>query len=116
MTNKEEIIKSIKCKWVHENELYIASDATLWPCCFLWSEQAEYPERTKEKILKIGPENWNNLRFHKKEDILKNAWYQEELEKSWSPEHPLHFNRCITNCGFDRALDNEMVDLTNVIK
>lgn len=112
MPNKEEIISSIKCKYVHENELFVASDATLWPCCFLWSERVEFPERTDAVMNKIGQPGWNNLRLHKKEDILKNQWYQEELEKSWDPEHPLHIGRCITNCGFNRALDNE---ITNII-
>ena len=35
----ENIIKSIKCKYVHEGEIFIGADLTMWPCCFLYDSK-----------------------------------------------------------------------------
>lgn len=101
-----DVIKTIKCKFVHEKEIFIASNQTVWPCCFLWTETIKYPE-LKEKNLP-SDKNWNSLKFHTLEEILNNDWYLNTLEKSWDPSHPKHFKTCLTTCGFNQASLNEI--------
>lgn len=108
---KKQVVKSIKCKYVHENELFVASDNTLWPCCFLWSEQAKDPEIVKKKLEDFGP-NWNSLSHHSIDEILEHNWYKKELEESWDSSHPRHFTRCTTACGFNRANANEITNIS----
>lgn len=105
--NKDSIVNSIKCKYIHEQELFIASNNTLWPCCFLWSESVE--KRSIEKLNKYE-NGWNSLKLHSIDEILQHPWYRGELEESWDPDHPMHIPRCITNCGLDRAMQNEITN------
>lgn len=106
---KDTIVKTIKCKYVHEQEMFIASNNTLWPCCFLWSESVQHPEKTISK-LKQFDEGWNSLKLHSIDEILQHPWYQGELEESWDPDHPMHITRCFTNCAFDRVMQNEITN------
>ena len=105
--NKDSIVKSIKCKYIHEDELFIASNSTLWPCCFLWSESVE--KKSIDKLNKYE-NGWNSLKLHSIDEILQHPWYQGELEESWDPGHPMHISRCITNCALNRAMQNEITN------
>lgn len=107
--NKDLIVSSIKCKYIHEQEVFIASNSTLWPCCFLWSETVERPEKINATLNKYE-NGWNSLKLHSIDEILEHPWYQGELEESWNPEHPMHISRCITNCALNRAMQNEITN------
>jgi MoaA/NifB/PqqE/SkfB family radical SAM enzyme len=103
---KEEIIKSIKCKLYHEDELFIASNMTLWPCCFLWDSSFRNKENINDK-LGIFDSGWNDLRQHSIDEILAHPWFDEMLSASWDPDHPLHVNRCVRTCAYNKAYQNE---------
>ncbi len=103
---KQEVIDSIKCKMVHEDEIFIASNMTLWPCCFLWDNAFKNKENINEK-LGIFEEGWNDLRKHSIDEIMAHPWFAKILGDSWDPDHPLHFNRCIRTCAYNKAYQNE---------
>ena len=104
---KTEIISSIKCKMVHENEIFIASNMTLWPCCFLWDSAFKNKENINDKLAYFE-EGWNDLRKHSIEEIMSHPWFEQMLVDSWDPDHPLHFNRCIRTCAYNKAYQNEI--------
>lgn len=105
-TKKQEIISSIKCKMVHEDEIFIASNMTLWPCCFLWDSAFKNKENINEK-LGIFEEGWNDLRKHSIDEIMAHPWFTKILGDSWDPDHPLHFARCVRTCAYNKAYQNE---------
>lgn len=104
---KNPLVKTIKCKYVHEQEMFIASDNTLWPCCFLWTEQVSVG--SINKLSKYEP-GWNSLKLHSIDEILQHPWYQGELEESWDPSHPMHIPRCMINCALNRVMQNEITN------
>ena len=104
---KHNIVKTIKCKYVHEEEMFIASDNTLWPCCFLWTEKIS--AGSIKQLNKYEPD-WNSLKLHSIDEILQHPWYQGELEESWEPNHPMHIPRCMINCGLNRVMQNEITN------
>jgi molybdenum cofactor biosynthesis enzyme MoaA len=103
---KQEVIDSIKCKMIHEDEIFIASNMTLWPCCFLWDNAFKNKENINEK-LGIFEEGWNDLRKHSIDEIMAHPWFSKILGDSWDPDHPLHFSRCIRTCAYNKAYQNE---------
>jgi hypothetical protein len=103
---KQEIISSIKCKMVHEDEIFIASNMTLWPCCFLWDSAFKNKENINDK-LGIFEEGWNDLRKHSIDEIMAHPWFTKILGDSWDPDHPLHFARCVRTCAYNKAYQNE---------
>ena len=103
---KQEVIDSIKCKMIHEDEIFIASNMTLWPCCFLWDNAFKNKENINEK-LGIFEDGWNDLRKHSIDEIMAHPWFEKILGDSWDPDHPLHFNRCVRTCAYNKAYQNE---------
>lgn len=104
---KNKVLASIKCKLVHEGEFFIASDQTLWPCCFLWDSNFKNKENIVEKLAEYGTE-WNSLKYHTIDEILAHPWFDEILGASWDPSHNQHFARCIRTCAYDKAYQNEI--------
>mgnify|MGYP006266443465 CR=1 FL=1 len=104
---KIEVINSIKCKMIHEDEIFIASNMTLWPCCFLWDSAFKNKENINER-LGIFEEGWNDLRKHTIDEIMAHPWFSKILADSWDPDHPLHVNRCIRTCAYNKAYQNEI--------
>jgi len=104
---KNKVLSSIKCKLVHEGEFFIASNQTLWPCCFLWDSNFKNKENIVEKLAEYGNE-WNSLKHHTIDEILAHPWFAEILGASWDPEHNKHFTRCIRTCAYDKAYQNEI--------
>lgn len=103
----ENIIDTIVCKYIHEGEIFIASDLTMWPCCFLWDSAFKNSEGILDKLNTFDP-GWNSLLLHTKEEILKHPWYSELLGASWQPTHPLHLTRCVRTCAKNKAYHNEI--------
>lgn len=104
---QEEILSSVTCKLIHQKEIFIASDLSVWPCCFLWDSYFKNKESIQEK-LEIFDKNWNNLQYKSLDEILSHEWFDELLEKSWNLNHPLHLKRCIKTCGYYQAYHNEI--------
>lgn len=101
-----KIVDSVVCRYVHEHELFIASDLSVWPCCYLWTSSHRNQENINE-LLKISS-GWNSLKLHSLEEILNNQWYQKSLELSWNPKHNLHLQRCLKTCALNKAYHNKM--------
>lgn len=108
LKQKDAIIKSIQCKWIHEGEIFISADLRVWPCCFLWSDYFKQSENVINILSKFG-DTWNSLRQHSLDDILNHEWYKTLLELSWDPEHNLHIKRCIQTCAYNKAYHNEII-------
>ncbi len=104
---KVEILDSIVCKMIHEGEIFIASNQTLWPCCFLWDSMVQDDYKIREKLSEFGVE-WNNLKAKSLDDVLEHPYYNEILELSWDPRHKQHLNRCIKTCSNKKAFQNEI--------
>jgi len=104
---KKEILDSIVCKMVHEGEIFIASNQTLWPCCFLWDSMVQDDYKIREKLFEFGP-NWNSLKSNSLDTLLNHPYYNEILELSWEPFHKQHLNRCIKTCANKKAYQNEI--------
>lgn len=101
----KEVVDSIVCKFVHEGEIFIASDLTLWPCCFLWDSYFKNQESIKEKL--SFEDNWNSLLHYSIEEIIQHPWFALLLEQSWAPKNPKHLSRCIRTCAKNKAYHNE---------
>ena len=104
---KQEILNSITCKLVHEGEIFIASNQTMWPCCFLWDSMFKNKESIVEKLNEYS-EGWNSLRNHSIDEILAHPWFNHILAESWNPNHAKHFIRCIRTCAYNKAYQNEI--------
>ena len=102
------------CKYIHEGEIFIASNLTLWPCCFLWDSAFKNKEGILDKLNQFEP-NWNSLKHHSKEEILQHPWYAKLLAASWEPGHELHLTRCIRTCAKNKAYHNEINYVDNAI-
>ena len=102
-----EVVNSIVCKYIHENEIFIASNQTMWPCCFLWDSAFKNREGIVEKLNAFDP-NWNSLQHHSIDEIKQHPWFKELLAASWDPTHNLHFTRCIRTCAKNKAYHNEI--------
>lgn len=104
---KQEILNSIVCKLVHEGEIFIAADQTMWPCCFLWDSYFKNKENIREKLEEYG-QDWNRLTDKSINDVLQNKWFDEVLALSWDPAHNKHLDRCIRTCAKNKAYQNEI--------
>jgi len=104
---KQEILNSITCKLVHEGEIFIASNQTMWPCCFLWDSMFKNKESIIEKLSEYS-EGWNSLRDHSIDEVLAHPWFDHILSESWNPAHAKHFIRCIRTCAYNKAYQNEI--------
>jgi MoaA/NifB/PqqE/SkfB family radical SAM enzyme len=104
---KQEILDSIVCKLVHEGEIFIAADQTVWPCCFLWDSYFKNKENIRHKLSEYG-KDWNSLKINSIDDVLKNKWFDEVLAMSWDPDHNKHLDRCIRTCAKNKAYQNEI--------
>jgi len=103
----QRIVSSIKCKYIHEGEIYIAADQTVWPCCFLHDSAFKNKENIVEKLAEYST-GWNSLKHHSLEEILNHEWFDKILEESWNPEHNKHLTRCIRTCAYNKAYHNEI--------
>ena len=104
---KKEILDSIVCKLVHEGEIFIASNQTMWPCCFLWDSAFKNKENILGKLAEYGTE-WNSLKNKSIDDVLQHEWFDKLIAESWDPEHSKHLSRCIRTCGYKKAYQNEI--------
>jgi MoaA/NifB/PqqE/SkfB family radical SAM enzyme len=107
MPTQETVLQTIKCKLIHQGEIFIASNQTMWPCCFLWDSMFKNKENIVEKLSEYN-DGWNSLRTHSIDDILSHPWFDKILEESWNPTHNKHFVRCIRTCAYNQAYQNEI--------
>ena len=103
------IINTISCKYVHEGEIFIGSNLSMWPCCFLYDSKFKNRENIVEKLSEYTT-GWNSLREHSIEEIMQHPWYDKVLEESWNPTHSKHMKRCIRICAYNKAYQNVLVE------
>lgn len=109
---KEEalaVTKTIQCKYVHEAEIFISADQTMWPCCFL----ADWGRKNKDDIVNKLAEygtGWNSLKDKSINEVMQHPWFEKILADSWDPAHPKHLTRCIRTCAYNKAYHNELRD------
>lgn len=103
----KEVLDSIVCKYVHEKEIFVASDQTVWPCCFLWDSYFRNKENIREAFVGFDSD-WNSLKNKDLETILSHPWFRNILGESWDPRHPRHISRCIRTCAKNKAYHNEI--------
>lgn len=103
------VVNTITCKYVHEQEIFVASDLTVWPCCFLWDSYIKNVDNIREKI--DFDNNWNSLKFNNIDDILSHDWFSKLLVLSWHPLHNQHLSRCIRTCAKNKAYHNEFTEV-----
>lgn len=108
-TNKvdQSIVETIRCKHIHQKEIFINSKQEMYPCCFLWDSMFKNRENMKEKFDNYNT-GWNSLKDKSINDVLNHPWYSDILEKSWNPTHEKHLTRCIRTCAFNKAYQNEI--------
>lgn len=111
MVNDEQtrnrIINSIVCKFIHEGEIFIASDLTMWPCCFLW----QLAHTRRDQYLRLTSNfqpGWNSLVNNSIDVVLAHEWFSTLLQASWQPSHKMHIEKCIRTCGNNKAYQNEI--------
>tara|TARA_B100000965_G_scaffold388978_1_gene394126 strand:+ start:8408 stop:9463 length:1056 start_codon:yes stop_codon:yes gene_type:complete len=114
-TNKEtkEILTTIKCKLVHEGEIFISSKQEMWPCCFLWDSAFKNKENILNKLSEYQT-GWNSLKTNSIDTVLQHPWFDKILGQSWNPNHEKHLPRCIKTCAYHKAYHNEInIDVTS---
>lgn len=104
---REEILPTIKCKLIHEGEIFISAKQEMWPCCFL----SDSAFKNKENILgklQMYQTGWNSLKDKSIDEVLQHPWFDKILGESWSPDHIQHLPRCIRTCAYNKAYHNEI--------
>ena len=103
----QQVLQTIQCKLVHEGEIFISAQQTMWPCCFLSDWWGKGKEEIREKLSEYG-NDWNDLRVHSIDEILAHPWFDKILAESWDPQHSKHLPRCIRTCAYNKAYHNEL--------
>jgi MoaA/NifB/PqqE/SkfB family radical SAM enzyme len=88
----KEASKTVSCKMVDINELFIAADMKLWPCCFLNAVADEDMNNDH-----LGPD-FNNLKVRSIIDIVNDEFFQK-LSDRWDPEKPHLIKTCLKTCA-----------------
>lgn len=101
----------IKCKFVHEKEIFITATGLLWPCCFLWDEYLRYQEFYKTMNDSYGID-WIDLKANSIDSVVQHEYYTHVLEKSWDIKHPMMAHRCWISCGVNGNLRNYIKQLS----
>ena len=103
----KEILPTIKCKLIHEGEIFISAKQEMWPCCFLWDSAFKNKENIMEKLSEYQT-GWNSLKVQGINEVLSHPWFDKVLGKSWNPGHEKHLPRCIRTCAYHKAYHNEI--------
>jgi hypothetical protein len=103
----KKIIQTVKCKLIHEGEIFISAKQELWPCCFLWDSAFKNKENILDKLSEYQT-GWNSLKTNSIEEVLVHPWFDKVLGDSWDPAHNKHLTRCIRTCAYNKAYQNEI--------
>ena len=60
----------MKCRYIHDNEIFMASNKTLWPCCFFWDSAVANKNNFLNTFIDYNS-NWNNLENNNKMKVIK---------------------------------------------
>lgn len=98
LTAEKDLLPVINCKAKKDNQIYVAADGTITPCC--WIDMKGYPPMHENRIQYLDTiGRWLNLNNQSLIEIF-NSGYFEEIEKSWST---CGIKECTKQCGkFDK--------------
>jgi len=95
----------ISCSWHKDRKagVLLTWNGEIWPCCYTGGQR--YPKDFPWDDLKKGNDlykkthgtygaEFNNIKHHTFDEILKHEWYAEQLVKSWTNDKRLEL------CGF----------------
>lgn len=80
----------IDCQHLRTQEVFIASNHTVWPCCYLYDEHV-----TKG----VPQQETYSLRDKTLTEILSDPWFNGGLGQTFDKKHPLNMPRCWKSCG-----------------
>ena len=89
---------SINCLFLHEKKFFIASNGTVWPCCYLWDEylkNSDFYEQINEDFF---DKSWNSFYKHDFNSIFQSDFY-ETLSHRWEQGTKKFTKRCYLSCG-----------------
>jgi sulfatase maturation enzyme AslB (radical SAM superfamily) len=95
----------ISCSWHKDRKagVLLTWNGEIWPCCYTGGQRYpkdfpwDHPEKGNDLYRKthgIYGEQFNNIKHHTFDEILKHEWYAEQLVKSWTNDNRLEL------CGF----------------
>jgi MoaA/NifB/PqqE/SkfB family radical SAM enzyme len=110
-TDVKNLYKTINCRFIHDDEVYISADQKVWPCCHIWGE---YFSGSKKNIIDLDATYgmfFNSLKKYTLNEILEHKWFKEELYQSFNPEHSLHNKKCIAFCSNKYITKQELLKI-----
>lgn len=94
-------LPTITCKSKRDNQMYVAADGSVTPCCWL-DLQSVPPSNANQKQYLDTIGYWPNLNTQSLEEIF-NSGYFDKIEASWSTTG---IKECSKQCGkFDRLAE-----------
>lgn len=92
-------LPSISCKHLNEGYAFVASDLTLWPCCYLYDRAVKGNEYMHAYTTDLGAdENWNSLKAHTIDQITSHSNFVD-IQNFWHPTHKKYLPSCLGTCG-----------------
>ena len=103
----EKAASTIFCRHLEKKHIFISSDFTVIPCCYLYRHQNQIALRYGYTDNK----EWNNLNQYSVDEVLEKL-DSFEIANRWDPEHKHHLQKCVTSCGNNGiALDKKIKEL-----
>lgn len=111
----KEKVKTISCRHLNTKQLYIASNGTLWPCCWIRTDEDIFTFAQPRHAFRGNPETinqtWNNLHYNSIEEILSHKRFKTLVDR-WQPDHQEWITTCLKTCGehgarLDKVINTE---------
>lgn len=103
----------ISCFSQEDNMMFVSYDSKLWPCCFFGNARyMSVYDDFKKRIFDVYGNDFNDLKIHTADDILRSDLYNNDLVASWN--NPVgcgktdKVNRCAMTCSV-KALANRPI-------
>ena len=89
----------INCKYLHNRHFFLASNGTVWPCCYLWDEYIAKKNNFYKIIDEEFPLNgWNSIYENDLKLIFENEFFTS-LSNMWEQKHKRFEKRCYKTCA-----------------
>ena len=87
-------LHTVDCRHLNTNYLFVGSDMTLYPCCYLYA----YTTAGNTEYTAGLPKDWNCLKTKTINDILTHSNFKD-IKEMWSPHHNRYVPKCFKQCG-----------------
>jgi MoaA/NifB/PqqE/SkfB family radical SAM enzyme len=104
---REKKFDHIECRSVLNKNIFLDAYGQVWPCCWVgglpYRPEHELRQWFQNKVQARYEKDFNSLERRSLEEILRQAWFQNDLESSWAnkardPLNPLP-STCAKTCG-----------------